>query len=91
MDRDGTLNKHVGFLRSPEELELIEGAAEAVREINHSGYLAIVATNQPVIARGEVTEEGLELIHQKLETLLGREGAYLDAVYYCPHHPDKGF
>lgn len=91
LDRDGTLNKHVGFLRSPEELELIEGAAEAVREINHSGYLAIVATNQPVIARGEVTEEGLELIHQKLETLLGREGAYLDAVYYCPHHPDKGF
>ena len=91
LDRDGTLNKHVGFLRSPEELELIEGAAEAVREINHSGYLAIVATNQPVIARGEVTEEGLELIHQKLETLLGREGAYLDAIYYCPHHPDKGF
>lgn len=91
LDRDGTLNKHVGFLRDIEELELIEGAAEAVKKINRSGALAIVVTNQPVIARGEVTFGELEVIHQKLETLLGAEGAYLDAIYYCPHHPDKGF
>ena len=59
--------------------------------INNSGYLAIVITNQPVIARGEVTTEELDRIHNKMETLLGKSGAYLDGVYYCPHHPDKGF
>lgn len=91
LDRDGTLNRYVGFLRDIEELELMEGAAEAVKEINRSGFLAIVVTNQPVVARGEVTFEEMELIHQKLETLLGAEGAYLDAIYYCPHHPDKGY
>lgn len=91
LDRDGTVNKYVGFLRDIKELELVEGAAEAIRIINRSGFLAIVVTNQPVVARGEVTFEELELIHQKLETLLGAEGAYLDAVYYCPHHPDKGY
>lgn len=91
LDRDGTINKYVGFLRSPEEMELLPGAAEAIKRINESGYLAIVVTNQPVIARGEVTVEQLDEIHNKLETLLGQEGAYLDAIYYCPHHPDKGF
>ncbi len=91
LDRDGTLNRYIGFLRSPEELKLLPGAAEAVRRINASGYLAILVTNQPVIARGEVTVEGLREIHNKLETLLGKEGAYLDAIYYCPHHPHSGF
>lgn len=91
LDRDGTLNRHVGFLTDIDDLELTEGAAGAVRRINESGYLAIVVTNQPVIARGEVTPEGLERIHDKLETLLGQEGAYLDAIYYCPHHPDRGY
>ena len=91
LDRDGTINKYVGFLRSPEKLELLPGAAEAIRRINDSGYLAIVVTNQPVIARGEVTVEQLDEIHNKLETLLGQKGAYVDAIYYCPHHPDKGF
>ena len=91
LDRDGTLNKYVGFLTDIDELELTEGAAEAVRRINASGYLAIVITNQPVIARGEVSKEELSEIHNKLETLLGQDGAYIDAIYYCPHHPDKGF
>lgn len=91
LDRDGTINKYVGFLRTPEEFELLDGAAEAIRRINQSGYLAIVVTNQPVIARGEVTWEGLDEIHRKMETLLGREGAYLDDIFVCPHHPDKGF
>lgn len=91
LDRDGTLNRYVGFLRNIDDLELLPGAAEAVRLINKSGYLAIVVTNQPVIARGEVSRKELERIHQKLETLLGLEGSYLDAIYYCPHHPDKGF
>ena len=91
LDRDGTINKYVGFLRKSDELELIDGAAEAIRKINESGYLAIVVTNQPVIARGEVTGDELETIHNKMETLLGQEGAYLNGIYYCPHHPDKGF
>ena len=91
LDRDGTINKYVGFLRNIDDMELLPGAAEAIRQINKSGYLAIVVTNQPVIARGEVTVPELQEIHNKLETLLGREGAYLDAIYYCPHHPDKGF
>lgn len=91
LDRDGTLNRYVGFLRNIDEFSLIDGAAEAVRIINSRGYLAIVVTNQPVIARGEVTPEELEEIHNKMETLLGEEGSYLDAVYYCPHHPHRGY
>lgn len=91
LDRDGTINKYVGFLRHIDQFELIEGVADAIKKINNSGYLAIVVTNQPVIARGEVTFEELEQIHNKMETLLGLEGAYLDAIYYCPHHPHKGY
>ena len=91
LDRDGTINKYVGFLRKEEEFELLSGVAEAVKKINKSGYLAVVVTNQPVIARGEVTFEGLETIHNKMETLLGKEGAYLDGIYFCPHHPHSGY
>lgn len=91
LDRDGTINKYVGFLKNTDQFELLPGVAEAIRRINNSGYLAIVITNQPVIARGEVTFEQLDEIHNKMETLLGREGAYLDGIYFCPHHPDKGF
>lgn len=91
LDRDGTINKYVGFLRKPEELELLSDAAEAIKLVNNSGYLAIVVTNQPVIARGEVTWNGLEEIHNKMETELGKQGAYLDAIYFCPHHPHKGY
>jgi len=91
LDRDGTINHYVGFLRKIEDLELNEGAAEAIRRINDSDYLAIIVTNQPVIARGEVTFEQLRQIHNKLETLLGKEGAYIDGLYFCPHHPDSGY
>ena len=91
LDRDGTINKYVGFLRNIDDFELIDGVAEAVKKINVSGYLAIVVTNQPVIARGEVIFVQLEEIHNKMETELGLEGAYLDAIYYCPHHPHKGY
>lgn len=67
LDRDGTINKYVGFLRNIDDFELIDGVAEAVRKINESGYLAVVVTNQPVIARGEVSFEELEEIHNKIE------------------------
>lgn len=91
LDRDGTINKYVGFLRKIDDFELIDGVAEAVRMINESGYLAIVVTNQPVIARGEVSLEELQTIHNKMETLLGQYGAYVDDIFYCPHHPHKGY
>lgn len=91
LDRDGTINKYVGFLRKIDQFELLDGVSKAIRKINDSGYLAIVVTNQPVIARGEMTFEQLEEIHNKMETLLGREDAYLDGIYFCPHHPDRGF
>lgn len=91
LDRDGTINKYVGFLRDINQFELIEGVSEAIKRINASGYLCIVITNQPIIARGEVTVSQLDKIHDKMETLLGFEGAYIDGLYYCPHHPHKGF
>lgn len=91
LDRDGVINRYVGFLRDIDEFELIDGVAEAIRCINNSGYLCIVVTNQPVIARGEVSWDELDMIHAKMETLLGREGAYIDDVYVCPHHPDSGY
>jgi D,D-heptose 1,7-bisphosphate phosphatase len=91
LDRDGTLNRLNGFITRPEDFALIDGVAEAIKKINDAGFLAIVITNQPVIARGEVTLEELRLIHDKLETELGKEGAYIDDLFFCPHHPDKGF
>ncbi len=91
LDRDGTINSFDGLITSPEQIQLIDGAAEAIRLINSSGNLAIVVTNQPVIARGDCTLADLEKIHRRLYTLLGNEGAYLDDLLFCPHHPDKGF
>jgi len=91
LDRDGTINKYVGFLRNIDEFDLIDGVADAIKMINNSGYLAIVVTNQPVIARGEVKLGELQEIHNKMETLLGFHGAYLDGIYFCPHHPHKGY
>ena len=91
LDRDGVINKEVSHLSDPAQMELIPGAAEAIRRLNEAGFLVIVVTNQPVVARGECTLDVLRLIHNKMETLLGREHAWIDALYFCPHHPDKGF
>lgn len=91
LDRDGTINNEVTHLKSPEQLELLPGAASAIRRLNRSGKLAVVITNQPVVARGDVSLEGLHKIHARLETQLGVGGAYLDGLYFCPHHPDSGF
>lgn len=90
-DRDGTLNKYVGLLADIEKFELEDDAAEAVKAVNRSEYLAIVVTNQPVVARGMCDISDVEDIHKKMETLLGEKGAYLDGISYCPHHPDKGY
>ncbi len=91
LDRDGTINKYVGFLRKEEDMSLIDNVSNAIKLINNSKYLCIVITNQPVIARGEVTKEELNNINMKMEKLLGNDGAYIDNLYYCPHHPDKGY
>jgi histidinol-phosphate phosphatase family protein len=91
LDRDGVINKEVPYLSDPAQMELIPGAARAIRRLNEAGFLVIVVTNQPVVARGECTPAALRLIHNKMETLLGREHAWIDALYFCPHHPDRGF
>jgi len=91
IDRDGVINIHKDLVYKTEDLELIPGSAKAISMINKSEHLAIVITNQPVIARGLCDFNELDKIHKKLETILGEEGAYLDRLYYCPHHPDKGF
>jgi D,D-heptose 1,7-bisphosphate phosphatase len=91
LDRDGVINREVGNISHPDQFELLPGVAQAVRAINESGYLSIVITNQPVIAKGFCTVTGLAAIHKKMETLLGNDRAYLDSLFYCPHHPEKGF
>lgn len=91
LDRDGTMNVSKGFISKADDLELIPGTIDAIKAINKSGALAIVITNQPVIARGECSFEELHNIHNKLKTLLGKKGAFVDDIFYCPHHPDKGF
>lgn len=91
LDRDGTINEFVGFLTDIRDFRLADGVCEAIRKINDSGYLAIVVTNQPIVARGDATDAQLQEIHHKMETLLGECGAFVDAIYYCPHHPQKGF
>lgn len=91
LDRDGVLNEDTHLIKHPDELRLFPEAPDAVKRINDSGYLAIVITNQPVVARNLCTEDELRVIHNKLDTLLGAKHALLDALYYCPHHPDKGY
>jgi D-glycero-D-manno-heptose 1,7-bisphosphate phosphatase len=90
LDRDGTINEEVGYLDRIEKLRLIPGAAEAIRLINESGMKAIVVTNQSGVARGILAESFVAEIHARLRKMLRAEGAFLDGVYYCPHHPSEG-
>lgn len=90
-DRDGTINTEVDYLSSPEELELIPGAAEAIRGANELGVKVFIITNQSGISRRLFTEADLKKIHSRLEEMLLRRGAKVDAIYYCPHHPESGF
>lgn len=91
VDRDGTLNQLRGHIARAEDLELIEGAGAALHRLNEAEYRVVVVTNQPVLARGEASAADLTRVHARLESELGRDGAFLDAIYFCPHHPDKGF
>lgn len=90
LDRDGTLNIEVATVAKPDDLTPIEGIGPAVRMINDAGLLAILVTNQAVIARGDCDTSMLRRIHAKLRNHLARDGAHLDAIYFCPHHPDYG-
>jgi D,D-heptose 1,7-bisphosphate phosphatase len=90
LDRDGTINEEAGYLDRMEKLRLIPGAAEAIRLINASGMKAVVVTNQSGIARGFFTESILAEIHARLGEMLRAEGASLDGIYFCPHHPTEG-
>jgi D-glycero-D-manno-heptose 1,7-bisphosphate phosphatase len=90
LDRDGTINEEVGHLDKLEKLKIYDNAAEAIRMINQSGMKAVVITNQSGVARGYFTEELVKTTHRIIQDLLKRQGAFIDAFYYCPHHPTEG-
>ena len=91
LDRDGTLNVEHELIRRAEDLEVFPFAGSAIRRLNEAEWRTVLVSNQPIIARGEVTEAQLRRIHARLETEIGRDHAYLDRIYICPHHPDRGF
>lgn len=88
LDRDDTLIQDPGYISHPDQVHLLPGAAAALMQLKKMGYQLILVTNQSAIARGIISEERLEQIHNRLKTLLGEEGVALDAIYYCPYHPD---
>jgi histidinol-phosphate phosphatase family protein len=88
VDRDGTINEEVDLLHHESKLVLIPRAAKGIKLLNSHGIKVAIVTNQPVVARGMATEEDVQRINRKLAEMLEREGAHIDAVYYCPHHPD---
>lgn len=90
LDRDGVINEDLGWIGSPEELKIYPFAAKAIARANEAGFLVIVVTNQSVIARELCTVEDLERIHSKMVEELAGQGARVDAIFFCPHHPDYG-
>lgn len=90
VDRDGTLNVNIDYLSDPERYQLYPGVAEGLRLLREHGFLIVVITNQSGIARGFFDERTLERVHERMRAELARRGAGVDAIYYCPHHPDEG-
>jgi D-glycero-D-manno-heptose 1,7-bisphosphate phosphatase len=90
LDRDGTINEEVGYLDSLDKLKIIPAAFEAIRLINESGMKVVVISNQAGVARGLFTEEFVRTTNNYLQTILSREGAYINNFYFCPHHPTAG-
>jgi D-glycero-D-manno-heptose 1,7-bisphosphate phosphatase len=88
VDRDGTINREVNYLSSPEQLELLPGTVEGLRRLRAAGFKLVVVTNQAGVARGYFGEDDVHCIHRRLEEMLATGGAGVDAFYYCPHHPD---
>jgi D-glycero-D-manno-heptose 1,7-bisphosphate phosphatase len=90
IDRDGTISEEVGYINHPARFRLFSYAAEAIKLLNESRWLAILTTNQAGVARGYFTEEMIGIVHQELQRDLNGAGARLDAIYYCAHHPSIG-
>jgi D-glycero-D-manno-heptose 1,7-bisphosphate phosphatase len=90
MDRDGTISEEVGYVNHPSRYRVFPYAAEAVRLLNKSGWLAILVTNQAGVARGYFTEDLIAAVHDVLKLELKQQHAQLDAIYYCAHHPTVG-
>ena len=88
LDRDGTILEDRGYVTAPEMIAPLPGAAEAIIKIRERGWKALLVTNQGQVAKGLITEDELTIIHQRLVMMLGAEGAMLDGIYYCPHHPE---
>jgi D-glycero-D-manno-heptose 1,7-bisphosphate phosphatase len=88
LDRDDTIIRDPGYLSDPSVIDILPGAAEALQVLNESGIPVIIITNQSGIARGFFTEETLAAIHKRLTDLLAGQGARIDAIYFCPHHPE---
>ncbi len=90
LDRDGTINEEVGYVNHVDRLMLLPGAVQAIRLLNENGFKTVVITNQSGVARGYFPESLVHEIHQRIQDSLRKEGATLDGIYYCPHHPDVG-
>lgn len=90
LDRDGTVNRDTSYIKTPEELSLLPGVVEAVARLKQAGATLVLVTNQSGVARGLFTVEMLKTIHARLLALLEAGGGTLDAIYFCPHHPDDG-
>jgi D-glycero-D-manno-heptose 1,7-bisphosphate phosphatase len=90
LDRDGTICEEVGYLSTIEKMRLLPRAGAAIKRLNEGGFKTIVITNQSGVARGFFTESRLEEVHRELRRQLGEQGATLDGIYYCPHHPAEG-
>lgn len=89
IDRDGTINKNTGYIDTPDRFEIYPGVAEGIKKLKKNGYKIIIITNQSGIARGFFTVEKLEKIHEKMKKILSDDDDIIDAIYYCPHHPDE--
>ena len=87
LDRDGTINEQMGYLNHVSRLRLLPGAAEAIRWLNEHGYLVIVLTNQSGVARGYFPIDLVHEVHERMESLLGAQGARIDGIFFCPHYP----
>jgi D-glycero-D-manno-heptose 1,7-bisphosphate phosphatase len=90
IDRDGTLTEEVGYVNHPSRLRLLPRTPEAIRRLNRAGIPAVMVTNQSGVARGYFSEDVLAAVNAALVAALKREGAYLDGLYVCPHHPHEG-
>lgn len=89
IDRDGTINVNFGYINNPDDFKMYPGVKDGIKLLKDNGFKIIIITNQSGIARGYFSEETLEKIHEKMKSELSKEGAMIDAIYFCPHHPDE--